>query len=339
MSQFGLQGHLDTIYETTERQFTFDASDSASARAWQIVFRAALLECLKIDRRIMPDIITTEYLSTTDKGSYSEDKYTLQNGDVAVPMYLLIPKADPPYRPMIVFHGHGMGVNLILGHYDNSPDAQTYTANGENFAQRLAEDGYLVCAIEQQGFGERRADPSYVPDSNNSCRQLAFHYLLHDRTLLGERVWEGMLAISYLLTRDDILSNELACVGFSGGGTTALFLSALDERIRKSVIMGYLCTMQKSILGVSHCECNYVPNLLTLGETGDIAGLIAPRPVLVSSGEADLIFPVDGVREQYAVMENVYHVMGAEDRCQLSIHDGGHRPDYEAMQRWLTQVG
>jgi len=332
MSQFGLQNHLESIYDKTERQFTFDVSDAASARAWQIVFRASLLECLRIDRRLMPEAVRVEFLSTTDKGTYIEDKYRLMNGELPIPMYMLIPKTPPPYRPVIAFHGHGIGVNLILGNYDELPDAQTYTANGENFAQRLAQDGYLVCAIEQQGFGER---VTAQVNNGNSCRHLAHHYMMHGRTLLGERVWEGMLAIQYLMGRDDIIANQLACVGFSGGATTALFLSALDERIRKTVIMGYLCSLNQSILGMEHCECNYVPDLLTLGDTGDIAGLIAPRPVQVISGETDPIFPIVGVREQYEVLEKVYRVFGADDRCQLSIHSGGHRPDYDAMKQWL----
>ena len=139
-----------------------------------------------------------------------------------------------------------------------------------------------------------------------------------------------------MLGRADVLSNnELACVGLSGGGTTALFLSAIDDRIRKAVIAGYFCTMQRSILNIQHCECNYVPNLLTLGEHGDIGGLIAPRPVQIISGEQDHIFPIEGVREQYDVLERIYQVFHAEDNCQLSIHDGGHRFNYNLMADWL----
>ena len=154
MSQFGLQGHLNTIYETTEREFTFDVSDASSARAWQIVFRAALRECLKIDRYVLPDKLQTEYISTNDKGTYIEDKYALKYDDVAVPMYLLIPKAEPPYRPVIAFHGHGMGVNLILGNYDTCIQSpMNYVPMMNNLCPKTRR-GWLscLCAIEQQGI-------------------------------------------------------------------------------------------------------------------------------------------------------------------------------------------
>ncbi len=331
MSQFELQTHLDRIYETTERLFTFDVTDPSSARAWQIVFRVALHEALKIDYRELPDDLSAEYIATSDQGTYIQDKYALKYDDIAIPMYLLIPKAEPPYKPIVAFHGHGMGANLILGNYANDPNADMYRANDENFAQCLAQDGYLVCVIEQQGFGERLTALTSKPEGGNSCRQLAFNYLLHNRTLLGERVWEGMLAISYLLKRNDILSDQLACVGFSGGGTTSLFLSAIDERIRKAVIMGYFCTLKQSILDIEHCECNYVPNLLTLGELSDIAGLIAPRSIHIISGENDPIFPIAGVHEQYDLLDRIYEAFGAEDKCHLSVHNGAHRPDYDLL--------
>lgn len=335
MSEFGLQNHLDRLYEEAEHQFSFDADTMTVAQQWQVDFRSALRECLKITGRTLLSQVKSEVLSIEDRGAYHQEKHQIIIDDLSIPMYLLIPKTDPPYEPVMVFHGHGMGVNLILGNYADSDMAETYDANGENFAQRLAEDGYLVCAIEQQGFGERITDLTNQPSEGNSCRHLAFYYLLHNRTLLGERIWDAMNVISYVLGRDDVIAEELACVGFSGGGTTGLFLSALDERIQKTVIMGYLCTLKDSILGIRHCECNYVPNLLTLGETGDVAGLIAPRPAHFISGRTDPIFPVEGVREQYKTIQSVYKVFDVSDNATLTIHDGGHRPDCEAMVNGL----
>jgi dienelactone hydrolase len=338
MTQFQLQTHLNTIYQQTEHQFEFTAQQRDEAQVWQNKFREALHDNLRVSNRIVPANPTTEKLSTIDKGSYIEEKHVLSVDGVATPLYMLIPKTEPPYRTVMAFHGHGMGVNMILGNYDNieDEDAEMYRTNDENFAQLFAEDGYLVCAIEQQGFGERITNQMKHPPRGNSCRHLAFEYLLHNRTLLGERVWDGMNAISYVLSRDDVIADDLSCVGFSGGGTATLFLSALDERINKVVIASYFCTLKKSILGVEHCECNYVPDLLTLGEIGDIAGLIAPRPVQVISGETDLIFPIEGVREQYARLQNVYSVFDADKNCTLTIHPDAHRFHYKLVASWLN---
>ena len=45
--------------------------------------------------------------------------------------------------------------------------------------------------------------------------------------------------------------------------------------------------------------CNYVPGILTQFDMGDIAGLIAPRPlVIVNGAKDDGIFPLNSALEQ-----------------------------------------
>ena len=59
--------------------------------------------------------------------------------------------------------------------------------------------------------------------------------------------------------------------------------------------------------------------------TGDVAGLIAPRPFNAISGRTDPIFPIDQVEYAYEKLQRVYEVAGVKDHCQLYIGDGGHR--------------
>lgn len=337
MTEFHLGSHIKSLHDETPHQFGFTADNHDAAARWQSTFRAALLDCLKISDRTLPDTVTTVKLSSIDKDSYIEEKHELIVDSVPANLYVLVPKTDPPYIPVIVLHGHGMGVNLVLGNYSVDHPVDRFIATDENFAQKLAQDGYLVLAIEQRGFGERVTEQLRENANDNSCRHLAFAYMMHGQTLLGERVWDGMHVVSYALGRDDILAEKLTCVGFSGGGTTALSLSALDTRIKRTIIKSYFCKFEESILGMRHCECNYVPNLLTLGDTGDIAGLIAPRSVQIISGETDPIFPIDGVREQYARLEQIYQVFDADDQCTLSIHPDGHRAHYGLIKGWIER--
>ena len=85
---------------------------------------------------------------------------------------------------------------------------------------------------------------------------------------------------------------RVGCMGISGGGTVTLFATALEPRIRAAMVSGYLNTFRDSIGSLAHCIDNYVPGILNWAEMHDVAGLIAPRPLFVESGEKDNIFPI-----------------------------------------------
>src|SRR5207244_6709608 len=138
-------------------------------------------ELLGITGRTIPSSPSVECLYTTDCGDYSEEKLALDVGEgVFAPIYLLIPKTPPPYKPILAVPGHGLGtVQAILGHYPDEQTAKMQIANDENYAQVLARAGYLVCAVEQRGFGERVTNQTQPDLSMVSCHHLAFEYLLH----------------------------------------------------------------------------------------------------------------------------------------------------------------
>ncbi|MEZ4668282.1 MAG: alpha/beta hydrolase family protein [Anaerolineae bacterium] len=332
---FQLQDHLDNHFRTTTHRYAFHATTPAELADWQQRFRAELSHLLGIADRPTPPAPSSQRLSIVDKGSYHEEKHALTVDDVQVPLYLLIPKAPPPHRLVMAFHGHGPGVNLILG---NDPDAATHATNlalDENFAQRFAEDGYMVCAIEQRGFGERVTNQIDPTKSSISCRHLSFDYMLHGMNLMGERVRDGIAALNWVLNRPDMLSENIVCTGHSGGAATALFLSALDTRLTTVVISGYFCSYKHSILGMSHCECNYVPNLLTLGDIGELTALVAPRRLCLVNGRLDPIFPLPGINQPYEVVQRAYTVANAPDACSLVFHEGAHRYHYPSSLAWV----
>lgn len=333
---FHLQPHINRLHRETQPRFAFRADSPAEFGNWRRDFRDALIELLGIENAWDAPTPSVERISSAEKSGYTETKYALHsNGDI-IPLYVLKPATPPPYQPVVAFHGHGPGVSLILGNDPDDTARRGHVARDENFAQRLAQDGYLVCAIEQRGFGERLTD-QVDTERQNACRHLAFEYLTHGKTLAGERLRDALRTIDYLQSRDDILPDTIGCTGHSGGGTTALFLAALDDRIRVSVVSGYFCDYEKSILGMQHCECNYVPGLLTLGNIGDITALITPRPLCLIQGESDPIFPLDGVHAPYETVQRAYEITGSSDSCRLTVHPGGHAYHYATARDWFKR--
>ena len=336
-SLFHLQHPLDSFYQNQPRQLAFRAESPEAFGLWQQTLRAKFRDLLGLAGRLPPSRPQTELVQTTDRGSYIEEKYALDVGEgVLAPMYVLVPKTEPPYKAVLGFHGHDPSVQNILGNYPDERTAQENLTVEGNWAQVLAQAGYLVCAVEQRGFGERITDQYRISDQND-CRHLSFEYLLEGRTMIGQRCWDGMVALSYLQNRADVFKPGIACTGHSGGGTTSLWLSALDERITVVIPSCYFCSFKESILGMEHCECNYVPHLLEYAEMGDLAALVAPRPMRFINGERDPIFPIQATREQFKTVQAAYQLLGVADRLSLTVHPGEHAYNHAMSQEWLSQ--
>ena len=334
MISFSLQEHLDNIYSSSPHKFAFTARTLKDYLIWQTDFRVELTQLLGLENHT-PAPLTVENIQAIDRGSYTEEKLKLDVGEgVQAPIYLLTPKHEPPYKPILVFHGHDPSAQYCMGNYPDEGTAHINLETDNNYAKALAEAGYLVCAVEQRGMGERLSDV-VLEQVTRSCRHLSFFYQLHGRTLLGERVWDGMCAATYLLSRKDITSG-LGCTGHSGGGTTALFLSTLDERITTVVVSGYFNSFRGSILAMEHCECNYVPHILEFAEMGDIVALLAPRPFCAINGEQDDIYPIASARQQFEIVQKAYELHNASHACQLSVHSGGHAYKNQVSRDWFS---
>jgi dienelactone hydrolase len=133
-----------------------------------------------------------------------------------------------------------------------------------------------------------------------------------------------MRTIDWIGTRPELDSARVGAMGISGGGQAVLWAAAVEPRIRVAYISGHLCTFLESIFSISHCIDNYVPGVLDWAEMYDVAGLIAPRPLFVESGDRDNIFPVDAARESFAKVKRVYEVFGAGDLAKHEVFKGEH---------------
>ena len=333
-NRFNLQQHMERLYAELPRRLALRAESQSQYQIWKQELRGELLKLLGLAGRSRPPV-SAQKLQAFDRGEYVEEKYALDIGEgVTAPIYVLVPKADPPFKAVLIFHGHNPSVQYILGNYPDQATAEQHRLVDNNYAQATAQKGYLVCAVEQRGFGQRL---SGNPQGGRSCRHLAFSYMMQGRTLIGERCWDGMCAIDYLRMRDDLVPRRLGCTGNSGGGTTTLWLSAIDERITVSIPSCYFCSFKASIMDMTHCECNYVPGILALAEMGDLAALIAPRPLRVIAGQEDPIFPVAGVREQFQTVRRAYQLLEAEEKCSLAVHPGGHAYNHALAHEWLAK--
>ena len=148
-------------------------------------------------------------------------------------------------------------------------------------------------------FGERKAPPEWV-GRRDRCNVVGMGWSYLGYTMLGQNIWDGMRALDILAARPEVDPERLGVIGLSYGGTMALHLAINDPRLKAAVVSGYLSTVRGDAITMrgrgNFCLGQHVPGLLRYGDIPEMAGLIAPKPLLIESGQKDLCFIIEDAR-------------------------------------------
>ncbi len=259
--------------------------------------------------------------------------------EASVPCHLLLPKTGKaPYPVVMCLQGHATGMHISLGRPQYAGDEETIHGGDRDFALQIVKEGYAALVIEQRGFGERKCGPSagenYIADKSTTCEHPAMVAALLGRTMIRERAWDVSRAIDMLETLPEIDKEHIALMGNSGGGTATYYTAAIEPRIKVVMPSCAVCAFDHSIGIMRHCDCNYIPRMIKYFDMGEIACMIAPRPLIVVAGEKDHGFLIEGTKKVFSVISEIYKKEGAADNCKLIIGPEGHR--FYADLSWPT---
>jgi len=247
---------------------------------------------------------------------------------VQVVCHLWVPKNVPKPCPVVIcLQGHSTGMHISMGRPVYEGDEELIAGGDRDFAVQIIKEGYAALILEQRGFGERKspAQLAFTPNADCTCYHPAMAALLIGRTMIGERVWDISRTIDVLDAFPMIDKERIALIGNSGGGTATYYAACMEERIKIAMPSCSVCTYRHSITPRRHCACNYLPGIAKYVDMGDLSCLIAPRKLVMVSGELDHGFTIDGARETYATIEKVYAKAGAPDQCRFVVGEEGHR--------------
>ena len=331
MRYYSTQPYLRRKFDSVDRQLAFDATNRSEMTDWRRKLTGTLRKLTGYDTMIKTPL-NPRVTDEVEFRDYTRQRVEIQTEPgLIMPMFVLIPKrADPPYRAIIAPHGHGSGGKFAVAGCREMPRiAAAIRKYNYAYGQRFAKAGFLTLCPDARGFGERQEEPDRSDILSCSCQWLNNMALPLGQTVTGMWTWDLHRLLDYVQTRSDVKPDRIGCAGLSGGGHQTLWATALDKRIRCAVISGYLYGYKESLLEMfTNCSCNYVPHLYEYADMGDIAALIAPRPLLIETGTMDPLNGASGLKNvssQVHIIRKAYRLLQAEKNLKHVIFQGSHR--------------
>lgn len=351
-ASFGVLPYFLDRYKSHSRGSAVDVSSPARYRTWR---RALLkkLKCLTGYDTMTPAPPRPRVTQTVRCDGYTRQRIviTTERG-IDMPFYLLTPadyKKGQRRAAVLCPHGHASGGKLSpAGVREHSqPIANAITNYNYDYGVQYVRQGLITLCPDARGFGER-IEPKTSASNKDNLLVSSCHYINQMAYPMGQTV-TGMWAFDlhqlarYAQSRPDIDPERIACAGLSGGGLQTLWAAALDEDnlIKAAVISGYFYGYKESLL-IQHqnCSCNYVPHLYETADMGDVGALIAPRPLLIETGDNDSLNGKSGVKNvtsQVAITRKAYKFLHAPGALVHDIFKGEHKWHGQLAVPWLAQ--
>jgi dienelactone hydrolase len=244
-------------------------------------------------------------------------------GGTEIRGFLTRPAGNRPPGPAILYaHAHGarydIGASELLDGRAALLDAP---------GPVLAREGYVTLCIDMPTFGER------ANETESAATKAA---LWHGQTLFGQMLGEQAAALTWLATRNDVDPRRIGMTGISMGATLTYFLAAIDKRIAAAA---HLCcyadfgTLIETGAHDLHGHYLTIPGLLTETSTGEIAGLIAPRPQLICVGLDDPLTPPRAIQRAFVHTHSAYEAVDATNAVTLLEEAGVEHRETPPMRR------
>lgn len=233
----------------------------------------------------------------------------------------------------------------VLGSCGHAEEGKAYEQY-QQFSQRLAYAGFVVLTFDPIGQGERDQyyDSGYQQKVGwgTSAHNMAGKQL----ELLGDwfgfwRLWDGVRALDYLLSRPEVDPTRVGLTGNSGGGTMTTWLWAFDDRFTMAAPSCFVTSFLSNLENEEAADAEQCPPEV-LGAGLDHADFIlagAPKPVLLLGQQYDF-FDRRGLRQAFADIQAFYDKLGVADRVELFIGPRGHgyyAEDQQAMVEFFCK--
>lgn len=277
-------------------------------------------------------------LNATVTGTIQQDGYRIEkiiyesfaNHHVTANLY--IPSGNKRYPAALLFCGH--------------EDAGKATPSYQQTAILFAKNGFVVFVIDPVSQAERYqiVDEKGKPLTRGGTTE---HTLLNEAcNLFGSSVpayelWDNVRGLDYLVTRPEVDTSKIGCLGNSGGGMQTIYFAGYESRVKIFAPCSYLENREQVLATTGPADgCAQLPGEGAQHlELDDYLISAAPKPLLILAGRFDFI-NYNGTLTAYEELKKVYAALNQQDKLKLFTFDDGHgisKPKREAAVQWFRK--
>lgn len=262
--------------------------------------------------------------------------------------YLLTPDSPTTsYPAILLLHDHGahftIGKEKMVKPFGvdslTLADADDWVAkcyDGVYVGDELAKKGYVVLSTDALFWGDRAPSPMpYEPSERNKQlydrQQALASNMLQMGTSWGAWItWDDIRSAAFLAHLPMVNADKVGCLGFSMGSYRSWMLAALSDDIKASASIcwmndtEHLMTIENNQNKGGSAYSMLIPGIRNIADYPQVASLAAPKPALFFNGTRDKLFPVDGVKASYEVMQKAWAEQGAADKLITKLWDEKH---------------
>ena len=328
--------YLDRLCGCFEPKCQFKGSTRVEFDKWRVDAVDEIKSLLKFDKLKMREYgaeraEAVEGLKSAEGTVYTRELYMLDTfEEMSMPVYVLRPQ-NGCGKTAIALHPHGSdGKNGLVGIIRNENIRESEEKLKFTYAFDLLEKGYTVFCPDILGAGNR-CPISIDEPKKSDCTVINNTLISIGLNLHGLTTFELTRAVDFVFEyakEADLNTDDLLCMGFSGGGLATIWLSALDERIKRVYVSGYFHSLRRTLLQSNFCGCNFVPNMWKTIDMDSVAMLCAPRRLYVETGREDNLNGKDGLSKVYKMagsVENIYKNMFDSDNFKFTVCEGKHK--------------